>query len=140
MEMRDHCFKFHYAFFCLLLTLQYNTHLVTMGDNANRSWEWHNTTVGQGYQAKGVIRQRTGREGELTTSSKILDMSSKASEDRPEKKSKKEHKKESKKDSKKSKKHKHHSSKSDKKRHFNPLLQLLATRLSNKTLQFTEMN
>jgi hypothetical protein len=28
-----------------------------MGDNASASWAWHNTVVGQGYQAKGVVRQ-----------------------------------------------------------------------------------
>ena len=28
-----------------------------MGDNATASWAWHNTVVGQGYQAKGVVRQ-----------------------------------------------------------------------------------
>ena len=33
-----------------------------MGDNAKKSWEWHNTVVGEGYQAKGVIRQPTSRE------------------------------------------------------------------------------
>lgn len=114
-----------------------------MGDNANHQWEWHNTTVGHGYQAKGVIRQRTGYEGESSSSSKVIDLSkdSRLIDDKPEKKSKKDSKKESKKDSKKSsKKHKHHSSKSSSKGKFNPLLQLLATRLSNKTLQFSEMN
>lgn len=29
-----------------------------MGENANASWAWHNTVVGEGYQAKGVVRQR----------------------------------------------------------------------------------
>ena len=29
-----------------------------MGENAAKSWEWHNTVVGSGYQAKSVIRQR----------------------------------------------------------------------------------
>lgn len=28
-----------------------------MGENANVSWDWHNTVVGQGYQARGVVRQ-----------------------------------------------------------------------------------
>jgi hypothetical protein len=28
-----------------------------MGENAKKTWEWHNVVVGQGYQAKGVIRQ-----------------------------------------------------------------------------------
>jgi hypothetical protein len=28
-----------------------------MGENANASWAWHNTVVGEGYQAKGVVRQ-----------------------------------------------------------------------------------
>jgi sRNA-binding protein len=29
-----------------------------MGDNARVDWDWHNKTVGEGYQARGVIRQR----------------------------------------------------------------------------------
>lgn len=31
-----------------------------MGDNAKQSWSWHNNEIGQGYQAKGVIRQNYG--------------------------------------------------------------------------------
>ena len=37
-----------------------------------RDWEWHNNEVGVGYQAKGVIRQRTAQVEKHTT---IIDMS-----------------------------------------------------------------
>lgn len=38
-----------------------------MGDNASANWAWHNTVVGQGYQAKGVVRQRKA------TTAKVID-------------------------------------------------------------------
>lgn len=41
-----------------------------MGDNAKKSWEWHNTVVGEGYQAKGVVRQRHSEE----FSTKVIDL------------------------------------------------------------------
>ena len=41
-----------------------------MGDNANTNWEWHNTEVGHGYQAKGVYRQPS----HSVVSTKIIDM------------------------------------------------------------------
>ena len=41
-----------------------------MGDNAKKTWEWHNTIVGEGYQAKGVVRQRHSEE----VSSKVVDL------------------------------------------------------------------
>ena len=45
-----------------------------MGDNAKKSWEWHNTVVGEGYIAKGVIRQRTAPVAAM----KSIDMTEKA--------------------------------------------------------------
>lgn len=41
-----------------------------MGDNAKKTWEWHNTVVGEGYQAKGVVRQRHSEE----FSAKVVDL------------------------------------------------------------------
>mmetsp|Transcript_8172 Transcript_8172/g.13580 ORF Transcript_8172/g.13580 Transcript_8172/m.13580 type:complete len:101 (+) Transcript_8172:182-484(+) len=43
-----------------------------MGDNAEKTWEWHNTAVGVGYQAKGVMRQPCMKEE--TRSLAITDM------------------------------------------------------------------
>jgi hypothetical protein len=42
-----------------------------MGENAKKSWEWHNTVVGEGYQARGVVRQRVG---EFQSVGKVIDM------------------------------------------------------------------
>jgi hypothetical protein len=45
-----------------------------MGDNATQNWEWHNVAVGEGYQARGVVRQKTVPT--IPSSSyKIVDMS-----------------------------------------------------------------
>ena len=118
-----------------------------MGDNATKSWDWHNTTVGEGYQARGVVRQRTGGSD---NNMKIIDMTkqndsvgtsskrkrsnesidanmnhsdagdkAKKSKKESKKKSKKESKKkDSKKESKKSaKKESKRKSKKDKKKH-----------------------
>ena len=41
-----------------------------MGENANVSWDWHNTVVGQGYQARGVVRQA----GAARSGVQIVDM------------------------------------------------------------------
>lgn len=41
-----------------------------MGDNANNKWQWHNTEIGSGYQAKFVVRQPGKSYGEM----KIVDM------------------------------------------------------------------
>ena len=41
-----------------------------MGENANVSWDWHNTVVGEGYQARGVVRQA----GVKAPSVQIVDM------------------------------------------------------------------
>ncbi len=120
-----------------------------MGDNAKKGWEWHNTVVGEGYQAKGVIRQRTAVEQKQIIAvvdlskkemSSELESLSKSDELRKEKKRKhekesKEHKKSSKKKSSKDKE-----AKEVRGDPFNPLLQYLATRLSNKTMHFSETN
>ena len=41
-----------------------------MGDNANNKWQWHNTEIGSGYQAKFVVRQ----PGKSNEEMKIVDM------------------------------------------------------------------
>jgi hypothetical protein len=107
-----------------------------MGDNARASWDWHNTEVGKGYQAKGVIRQ----PGSAPTM-KVIDQSQPLSVDKKQLDSSKNEivhkvKKTKAKKSKKSHKSSHSSSKLVKAR-FNPLVQLLATRLSNKTMSFS---
>lgn len=134
-----------------------------MGDNANANWAWKNTEIGVGYQAKGVIRQRTAEQPKIknmsvpsapTSSSSAVIMStiqpaeqknelkkrhrddSDKSDDGDGKKCKKE--KESKKSKKEHKKDHHHDTKE--KDSFNPLLQCLAERLSNKTRLFTLEN
>jgi hypothetical protein len=150
-----------------------------MGDNANVDWEWKNTVVGEGYQARGVIRQpKVSSEkvkimnmslppAEIVNSSKVektVDKRARSDSDdedhrSPRKKSKKKDKKDEKKakkerkqEKKKSKKKKSSSSHRDKNRDddsnrgflngagFNPLLQYLATSLSNKTRCFTLEN
>ncbi len=112
-----------------------------MGDNAGKSWEWHNTEVGQGYQARGVIRQRSAvAEVSIVDLSKPQNVSDQ--NDKSEKSNKKEvdHRSKDKKDK---KAHKSSSSKTKVKKEkrekpsFNPLLQLLATRLSDKTMSFS---
>lgn len=143
-----------------------------MGDNANVDWAWKNTIVGEGYQAKGVIRQRTAQSSQV----KVVNMSavpaSKSSAapapalapapapvQRSEDRTKRDrdeagaHRgdKKRKKDNKDSSRHKkskkdHKESKHDRDRagserdSFNPLLQCLASRLSNKTRIFTLEN
>ena len=134
-----------------------------MGDNANANWAWKNTEIGVGYQAKGVIRQRTAEQPKIKnmsvapaaapTSSSAAPLSAiqpaekknevkkrhrddsdntdddgkKRKKDKESKKSKKEHKKD------------HHRDTREKDS-FNPLLQCLAERLSNKTRLFTLEN
>ena len=123
-----------------------------MGDNACKSWEWHNTDVGSGYQAKGVYRQPSAN----VNPTKIVDMSrpvesneqrkhsrdhentkenshkiSKKKKSKPEKKSKK----------KKSKKESvdHSESENSEDDHidqissYNPLLQLFISKISEDT-------
>lgn len=115
-----------------------------MGDNARHAREWHNVEVGQGYQARGVVRQPGSQP---TSQVKLLDLSkpqqsttvntsqsaTSSAHDAKDKKKKEKHKSAS--------RHHKSSKKKDKKAkkasfHFNPLLQLLATRLSDKTLSF----
>lgn len=43
-----------------------------MGDNASKSWEWHNNEIGIGYKAKHVVRQPGLNPIPLST--KIIDM------------------------------------------------------------------
>jgi hypothetical protein len=143
-----------------------------MGDNANASWAWHNTVVGKGYQAKGVVRQRgTCQSPSAEKEYKIVDMSAPAEQsdgDEPTRKKAKSDNRERERDGKKSKKskkdkkeRKNHKDKKDKKsKHkkeskkgtrddcdsessrgekyaktisFNPILQLLASRLIDQT-------
>lgn len=146
-----------------------------MGDNASANWAWHNTIVGQGYQAKGVVRQREA------TTVKVIDFTSAASsepsyppdastdlqvKEKDRKKTKKERKEshtseddqhhskrikkaeKTSKEKREKKNHKKHSHSTLKDKRvidtsideFNPLLQYLATSLSNKTRKFTLEN
>ena len=130
-----------------------------MGDNANQIRDWHNQEVGRGYQSAGVVRQR----GPVAEVGKILDMRGPVSEETDsseecgsdkelaKKKARKEGKKEKKKkDSKKERKERKEKkikkSKKEKKKEnsedstFNPFLQVLATRISNTTREFTINN
>jgi len=43
-----------------------------MGDNAKQEWSWHNNEIGQGYQAKGVVRQKHHGDN---LPMKVIDMS-----------------------------------------------------------------
>ena len=42
-----------------------------MGENAKVRWEWHNNEVGEGYQARGVVRQSSIS---CTSKERIIDM------------------------------------------------------------------
>ncbi len=130
-----------------------------MGENAKKGWEWHNNVVGEGYQAKGVVRQRTA-EVSSSSASKFIDLSKSTNiivESDPQiaskydrnddhkaakKDKKRKHKDEKKsKKEKKDKKRKHSKDDNDKTvGQFNPFLQLLASRLSNTTMHFSETN
>lgn len=111
---------------------------------------WQNVAVGVGFQAPGVIRQR-----HLETITVIDMRGPKPNDAQPavDGNSKRKHRDESSNDDRKSdtkkigkhEKEKLHSSKSKKRKHtnddaFNPLLQLLASRLSNKTREWTLSN
>lgn len=124
-----------------------------MGDNANKDWEWHNTEVGVGYAAPGVVRQR---KTECATS-KIVDMSKSPTADRENEESQavsksfkrgqgisnqeEDNRKETGGSSKKNKRSKH--SEKDKSKHsptppgFNPFLQIFATQISDTTRHFS---
>jgi hypothetical protein len=145
-----------------------------MGDNATASWAWHNTVVGQGYQAKGVIRQPGSIQSKVLIDLKkenVAILKSVEQEKKPahstepceemntEKKTKKKRKhkhgsEDEKRDQKekKEKKEKKHKKKSKKDKSsskddpsnsvdsFNPLLQFLASSLSNRTRVFSLEN
>ena len=121
-----------------------------MGDNANvRDREWHNTIVGQGYQARGVIRQpglhqatkivdMTGQSAKPSTIESISTKETIIPEDNSSKKHKrKEDKKEKSKKSSKHKKRKHEKNDTDRNKQeenadrFNPLIQLLLSKFPN---------
>jgi hypothetical protein len=145
-----------------------------MGDNATASWAWHNTVVGQGYQAKGVIRQPGSIQSKVLIDLKkenVAILKSVEQEKKPahsmepceemntEKKTKKKRKhkhgsEDEKRDQKekKEKKEKKHKKKNKKDKSsskddpsnfvdsFNPLLQFLASSLSNRTRVFSLEN
>lgn len=151
-----------------------------MGDNATASWAWHNTVVGQGYQAKGVVRQpgsnpvkvldlRVSAQKEQTTAptttskyeqgdvKEDMKKSKRKRKDVDESRDQNGRKRKSKKVDKKEKKEKKHkkkksnsNDKSDRRDlcplvsnirdNFNPLLQYLATCLSNRTRLFSLTN
>lgn len=110
-----------------------------MGENAKKRWDWHNTVVGVGYQAKGVVRQRVSED----VAPKVVDMRSNAldvptsqskSSSSPKKAKKDKRKKEKKsKSSKRKSESESDASDSDgphsKRSKFNPLLQALSMRL-----------
>lgn len=118
---------------------------LNMGENAKKTWEWHNTVVGEGYQARGVVRQRVSEEPATV---KVIDMRAPAGRltekvtreaDKVREGDKTSRNKEEKKKS-KSSKHKrrtnsdsdsddHNSRSQSKKARFNPLLQALSIRL-----------
>ena len=109
-----------------------------MGDNATKRWEWHNNVVGEGYQARGVIRQpgrNERRDLQIVDMSKPEELSAKNSDnvllDSPKEKGRKSSKKKRRRDT-------DYSCDDDvvMTSRFNPLLQLLAKRLSNKTMEF----
>jgi hypothetical protein len=145
-----------------------------MGDNATASWAWHNTVVGQGYQAKGVIRQPGSNQSKVLPdlrTENVTILKSVEQEKKPaqstepcefistEKKTKKKRKfkhgsEDEKRDqkAKKAKKEKNQKKKSKKGKSsskddpsnsvdsFNPLLQFLASSLSNRTRVFSLEN
>jgi hypothetical protein len=103
-----------------------------MGENAKKTWDWHNTVVGAGYQAKGVVRQRVAEEPPAT---KVVDMRPQATriETRPakfvEEKSSKKSSKSSKEKRRKGSDTEEAGTSSRKRAKFNPLLQALSVRL-----------
>lgn len=119
-----------------------------MGENAKKSWEWHNTEVGAGYQAKGVVRQRVAEHNQVT---KIVDMRMSTGPQATEisagnrDKVTEENRKEKKKDKKREKSKKHRRDESDdssverqprrQRMKFNPLLQALSVRLRDNLVQ-----
>lgn len=121
-----------------------------MGENAKKTWDWHNTVVGSGYQAKGVVRQRVS---EQPAPVKVIDMrapeknnfslsTSKINTTVKERKEDKKHKKKKKDSKEKRKKYSDsedsseddHRSKRHKSR-FDPILQALSVRLRDNLEQ-----
>ncbi len=111
--------------------------------------DWHNWRVGEGYQARGVVRQRTGETEQKPL--KIIDMSKPVpqvdsheptaeSSAKSKVEKQKKPKKSLKSSSSSSKKYKNEKSslksKTIKSLPFNPLLQLFATRISDTTMTF----
>ncbi len=94
--------------------------------------DWDNWQLGEGYQARGVIRQRIG---DVAKDFKILDMTKQEGE---EKKRKKEIKAKKVKDNLTKTKRKESRKKRGNKllNPFNPLIQLLVSRISNQTMSF----
>lgn len=98
--------------------------------------DWENWQLGEGYQARGVIRQRIG---DVAKDFKILDMTKQEQLlDGEEKKRKKEIKAKKVKDNLTKTKRKESQKKRGKKllNPFNPLIQLLVSRISNQTMSF----
>ena len=125
-----------------------------MGDNAAVPQAWHNTVVGKGYQARGVVRQ-AGSSGppidikDMTIQTLHTDSNSKDTKDafienekrskktkKSESLSKKHHKKDVKKASRKEREKKTAKSEKKKKKLFNPYVQQLALLLSDTTRVF----
>ena len=122
-----------------------------MGDNANIQKAWHNTEVGKGYASSGVVRQGAvdydlgrvvdmrGPPREATDDGPALKKFKSEKQDKKDKKKlKRQRKKEERKKAKKDKKDKDKDRK--KEGHFYPFLQLLASRISNTTREFTLSN
>lgn len=151
-----------------------------MGDNAKKTWEWHNVEVGKGFQSRGVVRQpqvqhkadkiidlrgpistvelpaatesepaaRRKRSADYSSSDHDSDSRNGSDNEDSESKHKKSKKHKSppepkgnrKKSSKSSKRRSSEPSRTasvTQRRRFNPLLQLLASRLSDTTQSFT---
>ena len=119
------------------------SYLENMGENAKKTWDWHNTVVGVGYQAKGVVRQRVSED----VAPKVVDMRSSAivpasqrKSSSPPSKVKKEKRKKEKKSKSSKRKSESESDASDsdvpdsKRSKFNPLLQALSMRLRDNII------
>ena len=118
-----------------------------MGDNATQKWEWHNTVVGEGYAAKGVVRQKTvisnpvqivdlSQPSHSKESVEILDQKVEEQERRRRKRERKGESKKHKKHDKKTRLDGHERSEGPESEfRFNPLLKLLARRLRGKKME-----
>ena len=114
-----------------------------MGDVAKVRKEWTNTEIGVGYAAPFVRRQKGPGSSETV---KIVDMTKSLKDDRDDEEEDAEEKKQEREN--KGKKHKKHKKGTRggedpsvlEVDNYNPFLQELATRLSNKTRVFTFTN